>query len=138
MTTGQRKQRKATAAKLEAEFIASLEEFAATVKAGGLKAVDAKYGIPAPPPVVTPAEVTAAREALGVSERAFAAVLCVTVEQVRAWEAGTETPPDLACRLIGEFRHDPAYWRSRLGLSGPTATVTPPTKGRPRAGAGRR
>ena len=63
--------------------------------------------------------MTAARAALGVSERAFALWLCVSAEQVRAWEAGNEPVPDLARRLIGEFRHDPAYWRKRLGLELP-------------------
>ena len=44
----------------------------------------------------------------------FARFLGVSVKTVRAWEQGTNTPQEIACRLMDEILHDPDYWRKRL------------------------
>ena len=111
------------AKKIEADFIAGLKVLSATVKAGGLKALKEKHGIPIPPakvihelPVVTKKEAVEARQALGVSQAVFARILGASPQAVRAWEQGTKPPSGMARRLIGEIRHDPAYWRKRFAL----------------------
>lgn len=114
-------ERKRTAERVGAEVIAGLEQILATLEAGGVKAVDEKYGIPPPPAVVVPVlkakDVKAARQSLGVSQSAFALILGASVQAVRAWEQGTKPPSGVARRLIGEIRHDPDYWKRRFGLA---------------------
>ncbi len=111
------------AKQIGAEMIAGMEQLLATLQAGGQKAVDEKYGIPPPPGVAVPVpsagkkDVKAARQALGVSQPVFALILGASVQAVRAWEQGTKPPSGVARRLIGEIRHDPAYWRKRFGLA---------------------
>lgn len=122
MATRQR----AVAEKIEADFVADLLELAATAKAGGLAAVKAKFGKPAPSgveriglPLTTAKDVAAARRSLGVSQPVFAKILGASVQAVRAWEQGAKPPSGMARRLIGEIRHDPAYWRKRFALPDP-------------------
>ncbi len=59
-------------------------------------------------------QVLKARKTLGLSQMLFARFLGVSVKTVRAWEQGTNTPQEIACRLMDEIQHDPAYWRKRL------------------------
>jgi putative transcriptional regulator len=61
-----------------------------------------------------PAHVKAARELLGLSQALFAQFLGVSVKSVSAWEQGTKTPSDMACRFLEEIRENPDYWRARL------------------------
>jgi putative transcriptional regulator len=61
-----------------------------------------------------PALVRATRRLLGASQAVFAQFLGVSVKTVQAWERGTNTPSDMACRFLDEIRHAPAYWRGRL------------------------
>ena len=111
---------RSTAEKIGAEFIAGMEQLVATAKAGGLAAVKSKYGIALPVsavlglPAVSAGDVLAARKALGVSQPVFAQILGASVQSVRAWEQGAKPPSGVARRLIGEIRHDPAYWRKRF------------------------
>ena len=113
--------RSKTADRIGAEFIAGMETLLATAKEGGLAAVKATHGIPPPPaevilgpPAVSAGDVAAARKALGVSQPVFAKILGASVQSVRAWEQGAKPPSGVARRLIGEIRHDPAYWRKRF------------------------
>lgn len=59
-------------------------------------------------------QVLKARQTLGLSQMLFARFLGVSVKTVRAWEQGTNTPQEIACRLMDEIQHDPEYWRKRL------------------------
>jgi DNA-binding XRE family transcriptional regulator len=128
MSAAEKAKRKETAKQIGAEFIAGMEELIATLDAGGVDLMMKKHGIPPPPamvmlgpPAVGPKEVKAAREALGVSQPVFALVLGTTVQAVRAWEQGKKSPTGAARRLIGEIRHDPAYWRRRFALADTTS-----------------
>jgi putative transcriptional regulator len=120
--------RKDMAKQIGAEMIAGMEQLLATMETSGKKAVMEKHGIPPPPgvalkvPTAGKKEVKAARQALGVSQPVFALILGASVQAVRAWEQGTKPPSGVARRLIGEIRHDPAYWRKRFGLGEPVNT----------------
>ena len=52
MSARTKAERKETAKRIGAEVVAGLEQLLATLKAGGQKAVDEKYGIPPPPAIV--------------------------------------------------------------------------------------
>jgi DNA-binding transcriptional regulator YiaG len=41
----------------------------------------------------------------------------VAPNTVRSWEQGINTPENIACRLMDEFRHAPDYWKKRLRQS---------------------
>ncbi len=115
------KARKGKAREVGARFIAGMQELIATAKAGGQKAVDAKYASRVDLrsfqlPALAAADVTAARAALGVGEDMFALILGVPVQSVQAWERGTKPPPGPARRLIAEIRATPDHWRQRFGL----------------------
>jgi DNA-binding transcriptional regulator YiaG len=126
------------AAELGAEFIAGLETVLATLQREGVESVKSKYGSHRPSssiielPSTTAADVAAARQALGVSQTIFAQILGASVQAVRAWEQGAKAPSGMARRLIGEIRHDPAYWRKRFSL--PAVSKSKPA-GRTRTGA---
>jgi DNA-binding transcriptional regulator YiaG len=49
---------------------------------------------------MTPAEVRAARKALGLSQVAMAQVVGVTPRTITHWEAGSRNVPEPAARLI--------------------------------------
>ena len=68
----------------------------------------------APPNPYDAKQVLKARKTLGLSQMLFARFLGVSVKTVRAWEQGTNTPQEIACRLMDEIQHDPDYWRKRL------------------------
>ncbi len=65
-----------------------------------------------------------ARKTLGLSQMLFARFLGVSVKTVRAWEQGTNTPQEIACRLMDEIQHDPDYWRKRLSQLARSKTPT--------------
>jgi len=54
------------------------------------------------------------RLGLGVSEQVFAKLLGVSQRTVRAWEQGTRTPNEMACRFMDEIRRDFTHWIKRL------------------------
>lgn len=58
--------------------------------------------------------VIQARKSLGLSQVLFAKFIGVSPKTVRAWEQGTNSPQDIACRLMDEILHDPVYWRGRV------------------------
>jgi len=66
------------------------------------------------PETYTPEKVRTTRGILRASQPIFAQFLGVTVRTVRAWEQGTNTPSDMACRFMDEIRRDPDYWFKRL------------------------
>jgi DNA-binding transcriptional regulator YiaG len=55
---------------------------------------------------MTPEEVKAAREALGLTLDALGTALGVTGRAVRHWEAGTRNPSAAAAKLIGRMIQD--------------------------------
>lgn len=58
--------------------------------------------------------VRESRAALGASQAVFAQFLGVAINTVQAWEQGVNHPQHIACRMMDEIRHDPAYWQQRL------------------------
>jgi putative transcriptional regulator len=68
----------------------------------------------AAPTVYHPRLVRETRDLLAASQTVFARFLGISVQTVRAWEQGVNTPSPLASRFLDEIRHDPAYWRTRL------------------------
>ncbi len=69
------------------------------------------------PQPYNPQLVKATRGALGVSQALFAQFLGVSVKSISAWERGTKTASDIACRFMDEIRRNPKYWRGRLEVS---------------------
>src|SRR5947209_6864629 len=67
-----------------------------------------------PPTTYHPRLVRQTRDLLAASQAVFACFLGVSVQTVRAWEQGVNTPSPLASRFLDEIRHNPAYWRERL------------------------
>ncbi|RLS59321.1 MAG: helix-turn-helix domain-containing protein [Planctomycetota bacterium] len=66
------------------------------------------------PTVFDANRVVLSRKTLGLSQVLFAKFLGVSPKTVRAWEQGTNSPQDIACRLMDEILHDPDYWRGRV------------------------
>src|SRR5262249_7962403 len=66
------------------------------------------------PTVCSPRRVGEPRAVLAPSQAVFANFLGVSVQTVRAWEQGVNTPSSLASRFLDEIRHNPAYWQARL------------------------
>jgi len=97
-----------------------MESLLATMKAGGLAAVDKKVTIrkvrvarfEVPP--LGKREVVAIRASLGVSQPVFAALIGVSAALVRAWEQGTKLPAGVALRFLAEVRRNPEYWKARV------------------------
>jgi putative transcriptional regulator len=61
-----------------------------------------------------PKLVKKTRRLLGASQAVFARFLGVSIQTVRAWEQGENTPSDMARRFMDEIRHNPTYWLERL------------------------
>ena len=122
MDAMEKKRRRETAERVGAQFVAGMKDVLATAKAGGLRAVRAKYTLrtaalaPFELPAITRHDVVAARDALGVSQPVFAKILGVSAQSVKAWEQGTKPPSGIARRLIGEICATPEHWRKRFGL----------------------
>ncbi|MCL2226921.1 MAG: helix-turn-helix domain-containing protein [Oscillospiraceae bacterium] len=58
---------------------------------------------------VSPTEITALREKLGMSQSLFAMVIGVSKKTVKSWEMGTDKPDDAAIRLITIMQNDPEF-----------------------------
>ena len=54
------------------------------------------------------------RQLLHASQAVFATFLGVSVNTVRAWEQGINSPNDIARRFMDEIRLNPEYWMRRL------------------------
>lgn len=78
---------------------------------------------PAAPTLYHPRLVRETRDLLAASQAVFASFLGVSVQTVRAWEQGVNTPSELASRFLDEIRHDPGYWRTRLRETGLAAAA---------------
>ena len=65
-----------------------------------------KVDLPVP---VTGQEVKAARVAIHATQRAFALIVGVSVETVKAWEAGRRLPEGPASKAIRLIRKDRAF-----------------------------
>lgn len=100
------------------EVIADLEELATTIKTGGVEGAAAKYAVRplavSPPPDLTAAQVRAARDAVRLSQAAFARFLGVGVSLVRAWEGGMRSPKGADRRLLADMLAHPKHWRGRV------------------------
>ena len=70
-----------------------------------------------------PKRVKETRRLLRASQAVFAQFLGVSIQTVRAWEQGENTPRDVACRFMDEIRHNPAYWLERLTQASVTKTT---------------
>jgi DNA-binding transcriptional regulator YiaG len=66
------------------------------------------------PTPYNPELVKTTRKLLSASQKVFARFLGASVQAVRSWEQGINTPSDMACRFMDEIRRDPDYWRKRL------------------------
>jgi len=94
-----------------------LNEFADAVEAGEdvcAKFTCRKVVLNLLPQPYDPKLVKQTRALLSVSQNIFAQFLGVAPATVQAWESGTNSPSDIACRFMDEIRHDPQYWRQRL------------------------
>jgi DNA-binding transcriptional regulator YiaG len=69
-------------------------------------------------PVVSPDDVRAVRESLGMNKAIFAEFLGVGQSTLRRWERGQVVPSALARRFLREVRDDPGYWRKKLSRQG--------------------
>ena len=78
------------------------------------------------PTEFTAERVLQSRKALGLSQVLFAKFIGVSPKTVRAWEQGTNTPQDIACRLMDEILHNPEYWRGRVIQMARTKIPTTP------------
>ena len=65
-------------------------------------------------PDLSAKDIAKIRIGLGASQTAFAALLGVSANTVRAWEQGVNPPSGMASRFLAEIRRDPAYWKARL------------------------
>jgi putative transcriptional regulator len=105
---------------LGSRIIAGMEDLLATMKSGGLKAVEKKFTVRRvkkaafEKPSLGKVDVVAIRETLGVSQAVFANLLGVSIATVRAWEQGVNVPSGMATRFLAEIRANPDYWKSRL------------------------
>ncbi|MBX9583930.1 MAG: helix-turn-helix domain-containing protein [Gemmataceae bacterium] len=106
------------------DLIRGLEELVAAAEAGGMAEVEKRFRVtrvrrPAFPRVpADPQAVAAVRAAVGASPAAFAALLGVSANTVRAWEQGASRPSGMAARFLAEVRDDPAYWRKKFEAAG--------------------
>jgi len=62
-----------------------------------------------PLPELTSEEIRRVRNAAGLTQSVFAAVLGVSVKTVEAWEAGTNHPLGSARRMISIIQADPEF-----------------------------
>jgi putative transcriptional regulator len=69
------------------------------------------------PPELTPIEVRAIRESLGLNQAIFAEFLGVRLTTLRSWERGETEPSPLARRFLDELRGDREYWLEKLRRS---------------------
>jgi DNA-binding transcriptional regulator YiaG len=99
------------------EIVGELHELCDAVDAGSSLDEVAKVrtiSIDTEPPVVSPGDVCAVRESLGLNQVMFADFLGVGLSTVRRWEKGQLIPSVIARRLLDEVRDDPGHWRKKL------------------------
>ncbi len=101
-------------------LIAGMEDLLATMKAGGLAALEQKFTVRKVKiakfevPALDRADVLAIRASLGVSQPVFASLLGVSPALVKGWEQGLKVPSGIALRFLAEIRRNPEYWRGRV------------------------
>lgn len=98
------------------EIVAALEDFKDALEKGDVYERFTCHQIrldlhPAP---YTAEQVRSARRVLGVSQSLFAKFLGVSLNTVRSWEQGVNTPSKMACRFMDEIRRSPKHWKERL------------------------
>src|SRR5438552_1961910 len=99
-------------------IVRRLTEFADVLESGGdisAKFTCRKIYLKLEPTPYDPKLVKKTRAILRASQGIFAMFLGVSVDTVQAWENGTNSPSDIACRFMDEIRQDPSYWRARFG-----------------------
>jgi len=103
---------------VDREIVGALTDFRDTLRARtpleGSKYTVRHIVVVIPPPQLKPEDVRKTREALGVSQPVFAALLGTSASTIRSWEQGQKVPSPMARRLLGLITADPLYWRSRL------------------------
>jgi DNA-binding transcriptional regulator YiaG len=98
-------------------LIAGMENLLATMKTGGLAAVEKKFTVRRVKtgkfevPALAKEDVVSIRESLGVSQPVFASLLGVSAALVKAWEQGLKVPTGVALRFLAEIRRNPEYWK---------------------------
>ncbi len=102
-----------------AEIVGALTEFLDVLKEGGSEAVARRYTVRTvelnlEPRNYTSQDVKKVRSILGLSQPLFARFLGVTVNAVRNWENGGQTPSKLACRFLDEINHNPELFKERI------------------------
>jgi DNA-binding transcriptional regulator YiaG len=112
--------RPAASSLLGKTIVGGLEDLLATMRAGGMPAVEKKFTVRRVKrvtfdrPVFRGPDVAAIRAALGVSQPVFAALLGVSPNTVRAWEQGVNPPSRMAARFLAEIRNNPEYWKAQV------------------------
>ena len=92
-------------------MVRELEEFAATLQAGGTTAVEKKFK------TTRHQWATVARLRLGLEPAAFAAVLGVGPRTLATWEKGTRQPPPAVALLLRDMADNPRHWKKRLAAA---------------------
>jgi putative transcriptional regulator len=75
--------------------------------------------LPNDPPEITPAELTALRVKIEMSQAVFARVLSVSPKTVQSWEQGTRKPSASSRRLIQVIHHNPGLVFQAVGMPEP-------------------
>ena len=83
-------------------------EQALAYEQGRLKAKKVKLSV-APVESFSPGEIKDIRNKTGLTQILFAGYMGVSVKTVEAWEAGTNQPNGVACRMLTLTRNDPTY-----------------------------
>ncbi|MGA2706480.1 MAG: helix-turn-helix domain-containing protein [Isosphaeraceae bacterium] len=102
-----------------AEIVDALTEFYEVLKEGGSEAVGRRFTVRTvelnlEPKAYTGEDVKKVRGILGLSQPLFARFLGVSVNAVRNWENGGQTPSKLACRFLDEISHNPKLFQERI------------------------
>jgi putative transcriptional regulator len=101
-------------------IIAGLEELLDALDSGGMAEVEKRFTVhhvrrlSFEKPDLSAKDIAKIRAGLGASQTAFAALLGVSANTVRAWEQGVNPPSGMASRFLAEIRRDPAYWKARM------------------------
>jgi putative transcriptional regulator len=99
------------------EIIEGLTELAEALESGapvGERFTCRRVVLDLEPTPYSPELVRRTRDILGASQAVFAQFLGVSIQTVRSWEQGVNTPNHMACRFMDEIRRDPTYWRRRF------------------------
>jgi len=103
--------------KLGEDLVEGLKSLADALEAGGMAEVEKRFTVrhvEVPASSVTAKDVAKARALIGASQAAFAILLGVSANTVRAWEQGVNPLSGIAQRFIESMIRDPAYWRKQL------------------------